>query len=77
MTFEAEQLRKVLRGMNVNKAPGPDGLPPEFYQTFYDDLVGYMLSTYNGICQLNRLPESWRDAITVLIQKDWDPTDQE
>ena len=75
VTFEAEQLRKVLRGMNVNKAPGPDGLPPEFYQTFYDDLVGYMLSTYNGICQLNRLPESWRDAITVLIQKDGDPTD--
>ena len=75
VTFEADKLEGVLKGMNVSKAPGPDGLPPEFYQTFFADIVDYILRVFRAIGENDVLPGSWKEAITVLIQKDGDPTD--
>ena len=49
VTFEADQLEGVLKGMNMSKAPGPDGLPPEFYQTFFADIVDYILGVFRAI----------------------------
>jgi hypothetical protein len=32
--FMENEVRKALFQMEYNKAPGPDGFPAEFYQTF-------------------------------------------
>ena len=34
--------------MSANKAPGPDGLPPEFYLTFFDDIAPFILMVFNA-----------------------------
>jgi len=45
--------------MEHNKAPGPDGFPPEFYQVFWglikDDLMALFSDFYQGTLPLNRL----------------------
>ena len=34
--FTEEEIKKAVFQMEHNKAPGPDGSPPEFYQHFWD-----------------------------------------
>jgi len=42
-TFSQEEVRAAIFQMEHNKAPRPDGFPPEFYQVFWnlikDDLM--------------------------------------
>ena len=37
VTFETDKMKHVLSQMSVNKSPGPDGLPVEFYKIFFED----------------------------------------
>ena len=69
MTFETAKLKESLRRMSASKAPGPDGLPPEFYFTFFEDIAPYILMVFNAAQDLSVVPESWKGGVTVLIQK--------
>jgi hypothetical protein len=44
--FTVEEVCEAIMNMEKNKAPGPDGFPTEFYQTFWkvlkDDLNRYV-----------------------------------
>jgi hypothetical protein len=55
----SEEVRKVVFMMEHNKAPGPDGFPAEFYQTFWDiirvDLLALFSSLHTGQLELFRL----------------------
>jgi len=39
MEFRAKEVAKVLKQMHPKKSPGPDGIPPLFYQHYWS-LVG-------------------------------------
>jgi hypothetical protein len=41
-----EEIRKAVFKMEHNKAPGPDGFPAEFYQTFWDIFKFYSLDLF-------------------------------
>ena len=43
----AEELKAALATMRRGRSPGMDGLPYEFYQTFWDDLVEPFLAAVN------------------------------
>ena len=75
MTFETAKLKESLRRMSASKAPGPDGLPPEFYFTFFEDIAPYILMVFNAAQDLSVVPESWKGGVTVLIQKNGNKTD--
>ena len=75
VTFETDKLKECLRGMSVSKSPGSDGLPAEFYLTFFDDIAPYILMVFSATCENEVMPESWKEAVTTLIQKDGDATD--
>jgi len=32
-----DEIQKAVRSMQCNKAPGPDGLPIEFYKAFFEN----------------------------------------
>jgi hypothetical protein len=42
-----EEVRKAIFQMEHNKAPGPDGFPTEFYQTFWDIIKADLLDLFN------------------------------
>jgi len=57
--FSETEVRTTVFQMNHNKAPGPDGFPPEFYQVFWetimDDLMALFREFHNGSLPLHCL----------------------
>lgn len=65
----AEELCEAMGNMNSGKAPGPDGLPIEFYKTFSRRLVRPLLDMFEESFTNGKLPDSLRLAIITLILK--------
>jgi hypothetical protein len=57
--FLESKVRAAIFQMEHNKAPGPNGFPPEFYQVFWDlikdNLMALFADFHQGSLQLNRL----------------------
>jgi hypothetical protein len=45
--YSEEEVMKAIFLMEYNKAPGPDGFPVEFYQTFWDTIKSDLLDLFN------------------------------
>ncbi len=69
------EMHKALKGFKRGKAPGADGLPLEFYLTFWDILAHELLAVFNDLETLDRLPESFRIGIVSLLYKQGVRTD--
>src|SRR6185295_18377455 len=67
--FSAEELSAVLRQLPPRRAPGPDGLPYEWYQTFAEDLIPILLPLFNSILSGASPPRSWSKTLISLIPK--------
>ena len=63
------ELTKAVNSMKDNKAPGADGLPKEFYTTFWTEIKGPLLDMYNESLHLGKLPPSLREGIISLLFK--------
>ena len=62
--------------MNLNKSPGFDGLPIEFYIVFWNDINDMLLNSYNYSFENGLLSLSQRNGvITLLPKKDKDLLD--
>lgn len=70
-----EDLYDVMISMNNGKAPGPDGMPIEFYKKFKEKLVKPLLDMFNESYETGILPPTLRRAlITVILKPDKSPT---
>ena len=63
------ELTKAVGSMQNNKAPGADGLPKEFYTTFWAELQEPLLEMYNESLQLGSLPPSLKEGTISLLFK--------
>jgi mannosylglycoprotein endo-beta-mannosidase len=45
--YSEEEVNKAIFQMEHNKAPGPDGFPAEFYQTFWDTIKSDLLQMFS------------------------------
>ena len=63
-------LTEALKDMKPGKSPGVDGLGPEFYRCFWDELGPKLLETLNYSIQNGELPMSLRRAAITLLQKE-------
>ena len=70
--LSASELHVALRSMDCGKAPGIDGLPIEFYKTFWSVLGGDLLSVLNDSLAGGLLPLSCRRAVITLLPKKGD-----
>ncbi|XP_031099874.1 uncharacterized protein LOC116004082 [Ipomoea triloba] len=67
--FEAEEVKAALFSMFPDKAPGPDGMNPGFYQHFWD-VVGEDVTSFVLNCLSTcSFPEGLNDTNVVLIPK--------
>lgn len=65
-----DELTKAVNSMPNNKTPGSDGLPKEFYMTFWDELKVPLLEMYKESLGTGTLPSSLREgSITLLFKK--------
>ena len=67
-----DEVRLALDGMARGKSPGSDGLPMEFYLTFWDTLGSDLVDVLNASFDLGTLPLSQRTALISLIFKKGD-----
>ncbi len=64
-----EELEKAVFKLQRGKSPGPDGLPAEFYQVFWDKIKHMYLGFINAV-KLTCFPASKNTSITTLIYKE-------
>ena len=68
------ELYNTLISMHQNKTPGYDGLPTEFYITFWPDISDILINSYNYSLSKGQMSLSQRNGIiTLLPKKDKDP----
>ena len=70
--LSVDEVRLALDGMTRGKSPGSDGLPMEFYVTFWDVLGFDLVDVLNASLDLGVLPLSQRTALISLIFKKGD-----
>ena len=68
---ECELKQAVLKIKN-KRSPGLDGLTPEFYKYFYDDIKDLYMKMINETFVYGELPDTMREAILTLIYKKGD-----
>ena len=69
-----QELFNIVKSMNMNKTPGFDGLPAEFYLVFWADVSDLLMNSLNFSLQNGEMSPSQRNGIiTLLPKKDRDP----
>ncbi|KAL6481307.1 hypothetical protein MHYP_G00093870 [Metynnis hypsauchen] len=74
-SFSLGELTEVLGKMNRRKVLGLDGLPVEFYSTFWDVLGPEIVEVAEDVHRQGRLTESMRSGVLSLLYKKGDPKD--
>ena len=67
--ISCDEVRTAILDLNKNKSPGEDGLTPEFYLKFCNQIVPYLTELYNNIYFSENLAHSMKKGIITLIYK--------
>ena len=69
-----EECLQALKDMSLNKTPGSDGLPVEFYKVFWGDVSDHLLNALNYAYHKGQLSVSQkRGVIKIIPKKDTEP----
>ena len=73
-SLSKQEVYEVIKSMKMNKTPGFDGFPVEFYIVFWNDINDMLINSYKYSLQHGLLTSSQRNGIiTLLPKKDKDP----
>ena len=68
--IEVEEVRKLLAGLNINKAPGPDSIRPLILSLAADELALPITMLFRKSLQEGILPQEWKIAhISPIFKK--------
>ena len=60
---------KALDTFDTGKTPGNDGIPVEFYKTFWNSVGVFMTDVFNHSFELGQMSSSQKQAVINLIDK--------
>jgi hypothetical protein len=76
--ISSTEIEAIISSFPTKKSPGPDGYSSEFYQTFKEDQILFLLKLFHKIETEGTLPNSVNEASITLISKPHkDPTKKE
>ena len=64
-----EEITKAMREAKLNRTPGPDGIPIDFYVVFFNKLKDKMLQMFNYCFEVKRMNISSRNGTITLLPK--------
>jgi hypothetical protein len=64
-----DEIKLTIKYSSRWKAPGPDGLPNEFYKTFADDVMLPLRKFFQECEEQNQMPHSFGLSRVVLLYK--------
>lgn len=64
-----EEISDTLKHLPNNKAPGPDGLPYDYYKSFLPTLLPHMVSLFNRFMGKEEIPRDMQTSHLTLIPK--------
>ena len=66
--FTVDEVRKCLKEMSKNKAPGPDDITSDVLLLGEEPVLKYLTSCYNKILKTKEIPPSW-DTFHTLFNR--------
>ena len=68
-SVELEEIEKAMKMMQLNKSPGEDGLPIEFYRMFWEDVKVYVFNSYKYSLDNGNLSITQKRGVISLLPK--------
>ena len=62
MVITKEKVLEKLKGLKVDKSPGPDGLHPRVLKEIAEEIVESLVVTFQMSLESGKIPEDWKVA---------------
>ncbi len=74
ITVSEDEVRRALKGVNIRKAAGPDGITGRVLRSCADQLAGLFTSIFNESLATSVVPTSFKKSIIIPVPKNSKPS---